>query len=105
MVLAIGSRFCHASPQNGPEGPDGLDSGDEQRFLSRAKALNYYETYGDLQQVQAETLMAFYFLSSSQINRYDYTIYDFPYLHLTTLQIMEDNRDCDPLSHCIRAQS
>ncbi|KAI3096013.1 transcriptional regulator family: Fungal Specific TF [Penicillium roqueforti] len=69
MVLAIGSRFCHASPQNGPEGPDGLDSGDEQRFLSRAKALNYYETYGDLQQVQTETLMAFYFLSSSQINR------------------------------------
>lgn len=102
MVLAIGSRFCRASPQ------DGQDVGDEQIFLSRAKILNYSEVYGDLQQVQAETLTAFYLLSSSQINRYDYAIYDFAYInniHLTTSQIMEDNRDCDPLSYCIRAQS
>lgn len=63
MVLAIGSRFCRASPQ------DGQDVGDEQIFLSRAKILNYSEVYGDLQQVQAETLTAFYLLSSSQINR------------------------------------
>lgn len=102
LVLAIGSRFSRASRQYEQ------DIGDEQMFLSRAKILNYSEIYGDLQQVQAETLMAFYFLSSSQINRYVCAIYDYAYInrfHLITPQIMEDSRDCDPLSYCIRAQS
>lgn len=102
MVLAIGSRFCRASRH------DGQDIGEEQMFLSRAKILNYSEIYGDLQQVQAETLMAFYFLSSSQINRYVYAIYYYACsnrFHLITPQIMEDSRNCDPLSYCIRAQS
>lgn len=69
MVLAIGSRFCRVSKQDVP------GDADENVFFARAKSLSVPENvlYGheDLQQVQAEALMAFYFLTVSQVNRYD----------------------------------
>lgn len=69
MVLAIGSRFCRATPQ------DAQGDADENVFLARAKSLGVSENvlydHEDLQQVQAEALMAFYFLAVSQVNRYD----------------------------------
>ena len=68
MILAIGSRFCRISQS------DAQEDSDEHVFFARAKSLNISENalydHDDLQLVQAETLMAFYFLASSQINRY-----------------------------------
>ena len=68
MVLAIGSRFRRISQS------DAQEDSDEHVFFARAKSLNVSENalydHDDLQLVQAVTLMAFYFLASSQINRY-----------------------------------
>lgn len=67
MVLAIGSRIQRLSQRNS-------QSNDEEVFFARAKFLNISENvlydHADLQQVQAEVLMAFYLLTLSQINRY-----------------------------------
>lgn len=67
-VLAISSRYCRLAV-------NGVPYGSEEIFFSRAKALYQSEDilyrHDDLQQVQAMTLLAFYFLSRSQINRYD----------------------------------
>ena len=69
MILAIGSRFRRISQ------PGVQENGDEHVFFARAKSLNIPENFlydhDDLQLVQAEALTAFYFLASSQINRYD----------------------------------
>ncbi|KAJ5202893.1 hypothetical protein N7449_004972 [Penicillium cf. viridicatum] len=66
MVLAIGSRIQRLSQQNS-------QSNDAEVFFARAKFLNISENVlydrADLQQVQAEVLMAFYLLTLSQINR------------------------------------
>ena len=66
LIFAISSRFCHITGQN-------IQSGDHQ-FFSRAQKLNISESlvedHEDLQQVQVETLAAFYLLACSQINRY-----------------------------------
>lgn len=70
MILAIGSRFRRISQ------PGVHENSDEHVFFARAKCLNTSENvlydHDDLQLVQAEALMAFYFLASSQINRYVY---------------------------------
>lgn len=69
MVLAIGRTFCQVSKQ------DLQGYADEDAFFARARSLNISDTvlydYEDLQQVQVETLMAFYFLIVSRVNRYD----------------------------------
>lgn len=68
MVLAIASRFCKVS------GHEFMGEPDDNVFFARAKALNLSENIGydheDLQQVQAEVLVAFYFITVSQVNRY-----------------------------------
>lgn len=70
LVLAIASRFCNVSEH------EVLGEPDENVFFSRAKSLNLSENIGydheDLQQVQAEVLMAFYLFTISQVNRYDF---------------------------------
>jgi hypothetical protein len=66
LIFAIGSKHWQWFS---------LDQSDEDPdvFFNRAKSLCLDESliydHDDLQQVQAETLMAFYFLSSGQINR------------------------------------
>ena len=68
MILAIGSRFRQVSQ------PDVQEDSDEHMFFAQVKSLNISEDvlydHDDLQLVQAEALMAFYFLALSQINRY-----------------------------------
>lgn len=68
MVLGIGRAVCRLSEQ------ETQPESDEHDFVARAKFLNLRETVydgnDDLQQVQAEVLMAFYFLIASQTNRY-----------------------------------
>lgn len=68
LIFAISARNNHAFPW----GFQGY--ADHTVFFSRARALSpgdniLYEN-ADLQQVQIEALIAFYFLSSSQINRH-----------------------------------
>lgn len=68
MVLAISSQFGQLSGQ-------GLqDETSADVFFTRARTLNISENviyeHDDLQQLQAEILLAFYFLSTSQVNRY-----------------------------------
>ena len=68
MILAIGCRLRRISQPNVQE------NSDEHVFFARAKSLNVSENvlydHDDLQLVQAEALMAFYFMASSHINRY-----------------------------------
>lgn len=67
LVFAIGSKYCRLTQPNLPQELH------PEVFFSRAKALSIGENviyeHADLQQIQAETLMAFYFLSTGQINR------------------------------------
>lgn len=67
MIFAIGSRYCSLTGQDIP------GSFDDKEFFGRATALGIGDdvlySHADLQQVQLETLIAFYFLASSQINR------------------------------------
>ncbi|QKX62124.1 uncharacterized protein TRUGW13939_09280 [Talaromyces rugulosus] len=67
LIFAISSNYWRLTQPNLPQE---LHS---EVFFSRAKALSIGENviyeHADLQQVQAESLMAFYFLSSGQINR------------------------------------
>lgn len=67
MIFAIGSRYCAFV---GKEVPGGSEHG---IFFHRARILSANENivYGhpDLQQVQIEILLAFYFLTLSQVNR------------------------------------
>lgn len=69
MILAIGSEFCQLS------GQDVQHEAYPDVFFARARTLNDSENivyeHDDLQQLQAEALMAFYLLSKSQINRYE----------------------------------
>jgi hypothetical protein len=69
MIFAIGCAIGRLSEQNLQQ------EADENLFLARAKSLSLSESvlydHDDLQQVQAEALLAFYFLVVSQINRYD----------------------------------
>ena len=69
LVLAIGCAFSRLSQQNMQRDP-----GKETLFFARAKSLSVSENilyhHDDLQQVQSEALMAFFFLIMSQINRY-----------------------------------
>lgn len=65
LVFAISTKLCQLS------GQDTQNQG--QQFFSRAQTLNISESlvedHEDLQQVQIETLAAFYLLISSHINR------------------------------------
>lgn len=69
MIFAIGCAFSRLSEMKI------LREIDENIFASRARSLSFSENViydpGDLQQVQAEALMAFFFLIQSQVNRYD----------------------------------
>lgn len=69
MIFAIACAFGRLS------GREALPEADENVFSSRAKSLsisdNVLYDHSDLQQVQAETLMAFLLLIQSQINRYE----------------------------------
>lgn len=66
LVLAIGSAFSRLSDE-------GVSDVDEDILFARAKSLsasdNILYQHDDLQQVQIESLMAFFFLAISQINR------------------------------------
>lgn len=67
LILAIGCAFSRLSELDIPV------NGDENLFFSRARSLSVSENvlyeHDDLQQVQAEALMAFFLLVVSQINR------------------------------------
>jgi hypothetical protein len=111
MVLAIASRFCNASEY------EVLGEPDENVFFSRAKFLNLSENIGydyeDLQQVQAEILVALYFFTVSQVNRYGLNSIEcglsrviFVQLYpLTGQQIMENDRYCRSRRNRFRAPS
>jgi hypothetical protein len=66
LVLAIGCVFSRLNEED-------INDADEDLFFVRAKSLCAPETilyeHDDLQQVQVEGLMAFFFLTISQINR------------------------------------
>ncbi|KAI1829101.1 transcriptional regulator family: Fungal Specific TF [Penicillium roqueforti] len=66
LVFAIGAAYSRLSGEN-------LSGVDENIFFARAKSLSASENilyeHDDLQQVQIESLMAFFFLVISQINR------------------------------------
>ena len=68
LIMAISSVFSRLSLQ------DTQQVVNETIFFSRAKMLNISDTivyeHDDLQQVQVEALMAFFFLIVSQVNRY-----------------------------------
>ncbi|KAJ5287527.1 hypothetical protein N7478_003213 [Penicillium angulare] len=68
MIFAIGSKHCHLI-----EAPWAGDDKDHLMFLTRARFLSMNGdvlfSHPDLQQVQVEGLIAFYLLSSDQINR------------------------------------
>lgn len=73
LIFAIGALFCeHAQPADFGKSV----AVDHRLFFSRARSLsagdNTLYDNPDLQQVQIEGLVAFYFLGSSQINRYYY---------------------------------
>ncbi|KAJ6003148.1 hypothetical protein N7451_005695 [Penicillium sp. IBT 35674x] len=65
LIFAISSKLCQMSGQD--------IQGNDSKFFSRAQKLiiseSLVEDHEDLQQVQAETLAAFFLLTSSQINR------------------------------------
>lgn len=65
LVFAISAKLCRITAQD-------IEHKDHQ-FFSRAQTLNISESlvedHEDLQQVQIETLAAFYLLTSSHINR------------------------------------
>lgn len=65
LVFAISNKLCQVSGQD--------VQNNDHRFFSRAQTLNIseilVEDHEDLQQVQIETLAAFYLLTSSHINR------------------------------------
>lgn len=67
LVLAVGCAITRLSEEN-------IYGADENIFFARAKMLSASENilydHDDLQQVQVETLMAFFLLVISQINRY-----------------------------------
>ncbi|PYH43597.1 uncharacterized protein BP01DRAFT_358312 [Aspergillus saccharolyticus JOP 1030-1] len=67
MIFAIGSRFCQSV--HGKKGGDY----DDVMYLNRARKLTLGENvifeHANLQQIQAEFLVAFYFLSMCQVNR------------------------------------
>lgn len=67
LILAIGCAFSRLAEQN-------IHNADENLFFTRARSLSVPENilyeHDDLQQVQFEALMAFFFLAISQINRY-----------------------------------
>ncbi|OQD77351.1 hypothetical protein PENANT_c112G00458 [Penicillium antarcticum] len=67
MIFAIGSQISRLSERVAQ------NDDNEKLFFARAKALNISENvlfdHADLQQIQAEALMAFYLLNLSQINR------------------------------------
>ncbi|KAJ5559440.1 hypothetical protein N7513_001839 [Penicillium frequentans] len=67
MVMAISSAFCRLSSQ------DMRHVADETTFYTRAKLLNTSDSiifeHDDLQDVQFEALIAFFFLIISQVNR------------------------------------
>ena len=67
MVFAIGSRFCTFTGKDVPDGSE------HTIFFLKAKILSANEniiySHPDLQQVQIETLLTFYFLALSQVNR------------------------------------
>ncbi|RAH77685.1 hypothetical protein BO86DRAFT_412874 [Aspergillus japonicus CBS 114.51] len=67
MIFAIGSRFCQSV--YGKKGGDY----DDVMYLNRARKLTLGENvifeHANLQQIQAEFLVAFYFLSMCQVNR------------------------------------
>lgn len=70
IILAIACALSRLSAQKQPHAVD------EDVFSARARALGLsgqllYD-HTDLQQVQTEALMAFYFLIQSQINRYEF---------------------------------
>jgi hypothetical protein len=68
LVMAVSSAFCRLSSQ------DTRHVADETTFYTRAKLLNTSDLivfqHDDLQEVQIEALMAFFFLIISQVNRY-----------------------------------
>ena len=67
LVLAIGRKHGDLMGQDIQE--------DADVFFARAQSLNIFESvlndYEDLQQVQIETLAAFFLLASARINRYE----------------------------------
>ena len=67
LIFAIASRYCSLV------GKDVHGGSEDSVFFSRAKMLSAYDNIiydnPDLQQVQIETLLSFYFLVSSQVNR------------------------------------
>lgn len=67
MIFAIASWYCTLVGKVMPDGSE------HTVFFLRAKVLSANEaiiySHPDLQQVQIETLLAFYFLASSQVNR------------------------------------
>lgn len=68
MILAISSKYCSLAGQEVP------GSFEANVFFQRTRALSANEDilyrHADLQQVQIEALIAFYFLISAQINRW-----------------------------------
>lgn len=68
LVMAISSAFCRLSSQ------DTHQVVDERIFFTKAKLLNTSDSivfeHDDLQEVQVEALIAFFFLIVSQVNRY-----------------------------------
>jgi hypothetical protein len=104
MVCAIGCAFCRLSGLDIPEKADG------NLFAARASSLGLSGKAlcdrNDLQQVQAEALLAFFFLIQSQINRYDFSKgYIICKRLLTTLRVMENDWRCRSFGHRARAQS
>jgi hypothetical protein len=67
IIFAIGSRYCSLTGQEVP------NSFKAEVFFTKATSLGVGDhilyNHADLQQVQIETLIAFYFFVSSQINR------------------------------------
>lgn len=107
MVLAIACTLGRLSGLNLPREVD------ENVFSERARSLslsdNVLYDHGDLQQVQAEALMAFFFLTQSQINRYGMTIISRvnppSNLMLTiTNQVMENDRYRSTHGYCAGTQ-
>lgn len=92
LIMAISCVFRRLSLQ------DKQQVADETLFFSRAKLLNISDTiiyeHDDLQQVQVEALMAFYFLIVSQVNRYrihlgsSAVLLDSPSLNVSTNHIL-----------------
>lgn len=69
MILAIGARYSKMAGMHVDDGSD------DSVYFARARSLSACEAmifdHPDLQQVQLETLLAFYFMALSQVNRLD----------------------------------